>query len=101
MAGFWIFGSLDLRFVVPGSAVQDGLMSLVIFFGVCKKNTHLFGENRTRPGQKSDSDFWAFLARKIRKSEENQNKNQLTNTSINLGVMGISTLVLHSAYVYQ
>ena len=54
-----------------------------------------------RPGQKSDSDFWAFLARKIRKSEENQNKNQLTNTSINLGVMGISTLVLHSTYVYQ
>ena len=45
--------------------------------------------------------FWLFWLRKIRKSEENQNKNQLTNTSINLGVMGISTLVLHSAYVYQ
>ena len=56
---------------------------------------------RDRPGEKSDSDFWAFLLEKIRKSEENQNKNQLTNTSINLGVMGISTLVLHSAYVYQ
>ena len=55
----------------------------------------------TRPGEKSDSDFWAFLLGKIRKSEENQNKNQLTNTSINLGVMGISTLVLHSTYVYQ
>ena len=54
-----------------------------------------------RPGEKSDSDFWAFLLEKIRKSEENQNKNQLTNTSINLGVMGISTLVLHSTYVYQ
>ena len=55
----------------------------------------------SRPGEKSDSDFWAFLLEKIRKSEENQNKNQLTNTSINLGVMGISTLVLHSTYVYQ
>ena len=40
-------------------------------------------------------DFWLG---KIRKSEKNQNKNQLTNTSINLGVMGMSTLVLHSAY---
>lgn len=56
MTGFWIFGSLDLRsFVVPGMAVQDGLMSLVIFFGVCKKNTHLwlFGENRTANRQSS------------------------------------------------
>ena len=35
-------------------------------------------------------DFWLG---KIRKSEKNQNKNQLTNTSINLGVMGMSTLV--------
>ena len=67
-----------------------------------KQDPHApFIHTTPRPGEKSDSDFWAFLLEKIRKSEENQNKNQLTNTSINLGVMGISTLVLHSAYVYQ
>ena len=48
--------------------------------------------------------FGHFRLGKIRISAKNQNKNQnflLTNTSINLGVMGISTLVLRSMYVCQ
>ena len=66
-----------------------------------KFRRHLFEGRARRGGQKYLGYFGPFWAQKVPGSTQRYLEFLLTNTSINLGVMGISTLVLHSAYVYQ